>query len=165
MHKDHVKHAEFVSMLDDRLGLFFRNLTVVPGKGLHPSLKSGADDDVRLQRMGARLVADPAAAGAHGNRTVQGVDQRQHLVIRHRLGRIAEIAERPGKEKTGKNTHPLHFAESPVFAPQDMKTKFQEGNFDKPGKDKECETSEGILFSGDIVYKRHNNYPLNKNTS
>lgn len=53
MNKDHVKHTEFVSMPDDRLGLFFRNLTVVPGKCFHPGLISGAHNDVRFQRMGA----------------------------------------------------------------------------------------------------------------
>jgi hypothetical protein len=38
-----------------------------------------------------------------------------------------------------------------------MKAKFQEWNFDKPGKDKERETSEGIVFSGKVMYKRHKN--------
>lgn len=53
MNKDHVEHAKFMGMFDDSLGLFLRNLTVFPGEGLHPGLKSGADDDVRLQRVGA----------------------------------------------------------------------------------------------------------------
>ena len=53
MNKNHVEHAELMGMLDDSLGLFLGNLTVFPGKGLHPGLISGADDDVRLQLVGA----------------------------------------------------------------------------------------------------------------